>query len=885
MSDDFTISNVHRRWRFATCVFDERTLELTVGGNLVDAEPKPINVLRHLLHHAGEVVTKDELAEAIWPRRVLSDSVLAKTVSRLREVLRDDDQSIIRTVHGFGYRLAAEVEVEQTGGPVIRAEDLELHPGGRPPMRPLWTLEQRLGVGGQGEAWLARHDKTRECRVFKFARDEASLTALKREITLFRVINDTLGDDARVLRIIDWNLEQFPYFVESEFVPGGNLQQWADAKGGLTTIPLDDRLRVFVAIAEAVSAVHQVGVLHKDLKPTNLLMTGGDAQGTGVLLADFGSGSVLNDKELERLGITRMGFTETMALSKLGSGTPGYIAPEVVEGQPYTVKSDVYALGVILFQLIAGDFRRSLQPGWHAYVDDVLLRRDIESAAEGNVERRLGDAAELARRIRELTERRARLIEEAAAKQAAELAQRAAERARARRTGLVAAIAALVAGLVISSWLYVDARQARDTARSEAARAVLISHFLANDVFGQIDYRERPPQQLTVLELLDQAARKIDERLQDSPAESAELLATLAGAYYSLGETPTAATMYDKALWLYNQENGPGGRPQLALSGDVVSMLYSAGALRSRLPQMDRMIEDGSRRFGMFDPAVLELRLHVGRALALVGDYRSALQRMESLEADLRAKGGAAPSMQLTLDRLIGEVDYRLANYPAAENRLRSALVEVVDQFGPTHAKTTMTRTSLAQVQIARGQLDDAGELLDSATKLSAAWTESPLRDLRMTILATQSGLLLARGKSAEALAVLDEPMTQYLADQPEWVKVIAPELVVPLGRALLANGQIDRARTLLENTLIRSREPSVTAPPAEIAELRIVLAQVQLAAGDPAAAARTMSQPGPIELSLFDASHPLVQERDRVARQITLADPASKDLAAATAP
>ena len=96
-------------WSFGEAQFDEGRLQLSFAGQPVELERKPLEVLRYLLRHAGELVTKDELLAAIWPGRILSETVVAKSVSRLREVLCDDDQALIKTVHGYGYLFAAEI--------------------------------------------------------------------------------------------------------------------------------------------------------------------------------------------------------------------------------------------------------------------------------------------------------------------------------------------------------------------------------------------------------------------------------------------------------------------------------------------------------------------------------------------------------------------------------------------------------------------------------------------------------------------------------------------------------------------------------------------------------------------------------------------------------
>jgi TolB-like protein/DNA-binding winged helix-turn-helix (wHTH) protein/Flp pilus assembly protein TadD len=110
-SEGATAQFSDRMWRFATCEFDELKLQLRVRGEPVDLELKPVEVLLHLLRHANEVVTKEELLNAVWPGLAVVDGSLATAVSKLRKALGDDDSAIILTVPRVGYRLAAPVEV------------------------------------------------------------------------------------------------------------------------------------------------------------------------------------------------------------------------------------------------------------------------------------------------------------------------------------------------------------------------------------------------------------------------------------------------------------------------------------------------------------------------------------------------------------------------------------------------------------------------------------------------------------------------------------------------------------------------------------------------------------------------------------------------------
>src|ERR1700730_14757566 len=106
-----------RRWHFAGTIFDERTLELLVNGVDAELERKPLEVLIYLLERAGEVCTKDELLAGVWPGRILSATVLTKCIGRLRDALGDDNQEVIKTAYGFGYRFIAPVQVDMGAVP------------------------------------------------------------------------------------------------------------------------------------------------------------------------------------------------------------------------------------------------------------------------------------------------------------------------------------------------------------------------------------------------------------------------------------------------------------------------------------------------------------------------------------------------------------------------------------------------------------------------------------------------------------------------------------------------------------------------------------------------------------------------------------------------
>jgi len=405
-------------WHFANIVFDERAMELRVAGRAMDAEPKAVELLQLLLRRAGEVVTRQEILDTIWPGRVINDGGLTNCVSKLRAALGDHDQAIVRTVPRFGYRLMAEVHCLQTAARAMpTTSGTGLAVGDPVPGREGFRLERLLSEAGQAEVWLARQGTAAavERRVYKFARSEQELTLLKREITLNRVLAESQNGPTGFVPLLSWNLERAPYFAELAYAAHGSLPDWLERRGGLDVLSLEERLDIVTQCAVAMSAAHAVGVLHKDLKPANILVAAENP--LRIQLCDLGAGSLLDAETFAHSGITWYGFTRALDNAD-HSGTPLYVAPEVLAGRPPTALSDIYALGVLLFQLVVGDLRRVFSPGWETQIDDPLLRDDIAVAARGDASQRFADAGLLALRLRSLEIRRAdraALIEQIAA--------------------------------------------------------------------------------------------------------------------------------------------------------------------------------------------------------------------------------------------------------------------------------------------------------------------------------------------------------------------------------------------------------------------------------------------------------------------------------------
>lgn len=562
------------RYRFGSAQFDEASYELSVAGLAVNVERKPLEVLALLLAHAGEVVTKEELLTAVWAGRPMVETVITNALTKLRCALGDDNAKHIVTQPRVGYRLTGLVERVAVGRAITSR--VELRAGNIIPLRPHFQLESLINTSSNSEVWIAHHVKTHERRVYKFAVDGERLSTLKREVTLFRLLQQSLGARNDLVHILDWNFESPPFFIECEF-GGESLDKWAKNTQALNELTQPQRMELFLQIADVVAAAHDVGVLHKDIKPANVLVKSGDDANWQIRLTDFGSGRLLDPQRIQDLGITQLGLTLTTAAgSGDTTGTLLYLAPELMNHQAPTIKSDIYALGVMLYQLIVGDPRKPMAPGWERDIDDELLRDDIRAATEGDPAHRLSSVHELIDRLRTLETRHQHLQQERQSQLVAIQARETLRRAQIRRPWMIAAGMAgilFLLGFAVSSWLYVRAihvqhqlLQSQAQTEQEASRAEAVTEFLDDDVLGAADpYSGEGVKNRTVQEAMINAVNKIDGKFTRDPMTESAIRMTLGKVFVSLMDNSAAEIQWRRAITLLTNA-GPVAQPQLLQS-------------------------------------------------------------------------------------------------------------------------------------------------------------------------------------------------------------------------------------------------------------------------------------------------------------------------------
>jgi len=331
-----------------------------------------------------------------------------------------------------------------------------------------WVLEKKLGEGGFGEVWLGRHQKLKEQRVFKFCFRADRVRSLKREMTLFRVLKERVGDHPNIVRLLDVYFNEPPFYVVMDHVEGQDLASWCAAQGGADKVPQETRLEIVAQVADALQAAHDAGVIHRDVKPGNILVSGewqvtsdekeGEPRGVtpprsslvtrhsslSAKLTDFGIGQVVSEEALK--GVTKEGFTQTLIADSSSSqtGSQMYMAPELLAGKPASTRSDIYSLGVVLYQLLAGDFTRPVTTDWAKDIVDSLLREDLQHCFAGKPEDRFAGAGQLAGQLRGYEQRKAEQ-----ARQQAEAAERERLRRQVEHRHRVARVSTAAAGVLI----------------------------------------------------------------------------------------------------------------------------------------------------------------------------------------------------------------------------------------------------------------------------------------------------------------------------------------------------------------------------------------------------------------------------------------------------
>jgi len=612
-----------------------------------------------------------------------------------------------------------------------------------------------LGEGGMGVVYLVEREDVGGRAALKLLRDGwVSPSRRARFLTEQRTLAQL--DHPAIAQLHDAGAlpDGTPWFA-MEYVEGVPLTEYCRAR----SCSLAERLRLFRAVCEAVQHAHRHAVIHRDLKPSNILVKPDGA----VKLLDFGIAKHL-DPTGPATDPTRTG---------LRLMTPAYAAPEQVEGGRLGVQTDVYALGVLLFELLAGRLPfelTGLQP--HEAARRVLEQEPPRpSQVPGRpVQASRGAWADLdvlcltamqrdpARRypsvealIRDLDHH---LAGEPLDARPDSLAYRAGKLLRRNARSVLVASAVGLAVLGVTAYAAVRLARARDAVAAEAARTQRIQQFMLQ-LFEGGTGEVGPSSDVKVVDLVDRGVREA-QSLEAEPAVEAELLQTLGGIAQNLGRLDQAGALLARALELRRTAFGP-DHPDVARSLVASAQLSSA---RGDYGEAEKQTREGlailRRHLSRNDPEVARAVSALGRILENAGRYPDAIRELEEavrlqtgrpgLEGDLSAsltelanchfyvgqyaEADALNQKVLALDRRLygprhphiaddlinlGAVQFEGGHYAEAERWNREALEIMTAWYGPDHPETASAQTILARSLLRLERRDEARVLLTSA--------------------------------------------------------------------------------------------------------------------------------------------------------------------------
>lgn len=549
--------------------------------------------------------------------------------------------------------------------------------------------------------------------MYKFGAGGEGLAALKREATLSRVLRENLGEREDLVRLLDWNFKEPPFFLECEY-GGENLVEWAAEHLGSAS--LAERLALLAQVADTVAAAHSVGVLHKDLKPANLLICERPG-GVRVQVTDFGSGRLLEPDRLVALGITQLGATLTQAvITDSDTATPLYIAPERYKGETATIKSDVFALGIVLYQLVVGDLRKPLAPGWERDVPDEVLRKDIAAATDGDPTARLGSAAELADRLRRFDERRSELSRQQAMQRQLSVDREALRQARARRPWAIATIVTLCVGLIGVLVLYGAVRDDRRSLARQYATARVLNTFLTDDFIAVANPDVAGRTNVTVIEATREAASKIDKVFRHVAADvRGDLHAAMQKSLFGLGDFPASLVQGREAIKAYEDASSP-DRARIA---ELHIRLALTLAKLSKLEEASAQLVDADADMKAAHVDNPSVEAQYWWAQASIASYRLALpQALEYYErAWMSAQRAAGLSVQARNDIEFSYADtLRLSgDFAAANRQADDLLARERAQLGSSSPQTCYTAALLANILGFRGHATEGIAMVKQA--------------------------------------------------------------------------------------------------------------------------------------------------------------------------
>ncbi len=615
-----------------------------------------------------------------------------------------------------------------------------------------YRLIRELGRGGMGQVYLAVRADTEYHKRVAIKVIRAGLGG-DNVIQRFRLERQILAgmEHPGIARLLDGGATEdgSPYFA-LEYVEGQAIDTYADENRLSTTA----RLRLFRSVCTAVEYAHRNLVVHRDIKPGNILVT---ADGSPKLL-DFGLAKLLNAEMSGLAGSTVGG----LAL------TPAYASPEQARGEPVTTATDVYSLGIVLYELLTGHRPYRLRSREPLEILRAVREEEPErpSTAVDRAEPAVGPdgvekaavTAESVSRTREGTPDRLRrrlrgdldaIVMTALRKEATKryssvealsedvrrhleglpvkarkggLTYRAGRFVTRNRIGVGSAVllALLLVAFAVTSALQASrlARE-RDQVALERDKADQVSSFLV-DLFKVSDPNEAKANSVTAREILDRGATKVASSLQDQPGVRAAMMETIGNVYRNLGLYRQALPLVEESLAIRRRLGEDDPEVAQAINS-LANLLVSTGDLDRAEALYREALEARRRIFSDSHDSVMSIQYNLADLLNRKGDHAGAVTLLQETLTRFRRRGKPDDDAVASVLNSLSGAQREKGDFRGAEATAREALVLRRKLLGDDHPRTTASLGNLANVLNAKGDYREAESLQRKALAVQRA--------------------------------------------------------------------------------------------------------------------------------------------------------------------